>query len=79
VVDVVLVFVAFVPSLLHHNDVGITYPTIYNLIMELVRSVPLYSMAMLQSMVIVTKVPFVTTPIHIVVNMRFRPCTPRET
>ncbi len=30
------------PSLLHHNDVGITYPMIYNLKMEPVRYLPLY-------------------------------------
>ncbi len=32
-----------------------------------------------QSMVTVTEAPFVTTPAHIVVSMRSRPQTPRET
>jgi hypothetical protein len=47
--------------------------------MEVVRSIPLYYVAMPQSMVIVTKVPFVIAPTHIVVNMRSKPQTPRET
>jgi hypothetical protein len=37
--------VVHAPSLLHHNDVGITYPIILNLRMELVRFVPLYFVA----------------------------------
>jgi hypothetical protein len=36
-------------------------------------------MAMLQSIIIVTEVPFVTTPTHIVVGIWSRPRTPRET
>jgi hypothetical protein len=44
--DVVLFFIAPTPSLLHHNNVGITYRGTSNLRMELVRFVPLYSMAM---------------------------------
>ncbi len=44
-----------------------------------VRSIRLYYVAMLQSMVIVTEAPFVTTPSHIVVGMRSKPQTPRET
>jgi hypothetical protein len=38
------IFVAPTPSLLHHNDVGVTYPTIFNLRLE---PVLLYSMAMI--------------------------------
>jgi hypothetical protein len=45
-VDVVHVYVAPTPSLLHHNNVGVTYPTIFNLRMELVKYVLLYFMAM---------------------------------
>jgi hypothetical protein len=41
--------------------------------MELVKFVPLYYVAMLQSMIIIIETPFVTTPIHIVVGMRSRP------
>jgi hypothetical protein len=34
--DVVLVFIAPTPILLHHNNVGITYPGTSNLRMELI-------------------------------------------
>ncbi len=71
--DVVSIFVALALSLLHHNNVGITYPRTFNLKMELVRSIPLYSMAMFQSMVTLPEVPFVITPTHIIVSMRSRP------
>ncbi len=70
-VDVVLDSITHAPSLLHHNDVGVTYPT--NLRMEPLKFVPLHFMAMPQSMVTITKAPFVTTLVHIVVNMRYKP------
>jgi len=54
VVHVVLIFVTHVSNLLHHNNVGVTYLRTSNLRMEPIRSIPLYSMAMLESMVIVT-------------------------
>jgi hypothetical protein len=47
--------------------------------MELIRSIPLYFMAMFYSMVIIIEVPFVTTPTHIVVGMRSKPQTLRGT
>jgi hypothetical protein len=68
---IIPIYVAFAPNMLHHNNVGITYARASNFRMELIRSVPLYFVAMLQSMVIVTEVPFVTTPTHIIVGMRF--------
>jgi hypothetical protein len=55
--------------MLHHNNVGITYPTIPNLRMELL----LYFVAMPQSMVIIIEAPFVIAPVHIVVNMKSKP------
>jgi hypothetical protein len=73
VVDVIFVFVAPTPSLLHHNDVRVTYPTFFYLRMEPVRFIPLYFVAMLQSMVTIIEVPFVTTPIHIIVNVKSKP------
>jgi len=76
---VVPIYIAPAPSLLHTNNVGVTYPRTFNLRMEPVRSVPLYYMAMLESMVIIFKVPFVTTPAHTVVGMWSKPQTPRET
>jgi len=47
--------------------------------MELIRFVPLYFTAMLQSTFTIIEVPFVTTPAHIVVSMKSRPQTLRET
>jgi hypothetical protein len=44
---VVPIFVAPVPSLLHQNNIGVTYAGTSIFKMELIRSVPLYSMAML--------------------------------
>jgi hypothetical protein len=53
--DVVHVFIALAPSLLHHNNVGVAYPGTSNFKMEQIRSIPLYFVAMFQSMVIVIK------------------------
>ncbi len=72
-VNVVLIFVAHLPNLLHHNNVGITYAGTSNFKMELVRFVPLYFVAMLQSMVTIVKVPFVITPTQTIVGMKSRP------
>ncbi len=46
VVDVVPISVAHVPSLLHQNHIKDTYAKTSNFIMEPVRSMPLYYMAM---------------------------------
>jgi hypothetical protein len=51
VTDVVLVPEALPPSLLHHDDVGVIYPVIFNLEMEPVRSIPLDFVVMPQPMV----------------------------
>jgi hypothetical protein len=47
--------------------------------MELVRSVPLYSMVMPQSMITVIEAPFISTLVHIVDGVKSKPQTPRET
>jgi hypothetical protein len=78
-VDVVLISVTRVSNLLHHNNVGLTYPITFNFRMELVKSVPLYYVAMPHSMVIVIEAPFGTTPSHIIVGMRTKPQTIKET
>jgi hypothetical protein len=78
-VDVMPNFVALVPNLLHQKNVGVTYPRTSNFRMEPIRSIPLYFVAMLQSMVTITKIPFVTTLAHIIVGMRSKPQTLRET
>jgi hypothetical protein len=63
--------------LVHHNNVGATYAKTSNFKMELVRFVPLYFVAMLQSTVTITKVPFVSTLVHNVVGIESIPQTPR--
>ncbi len=62
--DVAPNFVTLTPNLFHHNNVKITYAGTSNFIMELVKSIPSYSMAMPYSMLIITKVPFIITPIN---------------
>jgi hypothetical protein len=77
VANIVPIFVVPTPNLLHHNNVGATYARTYNFKMELIRFVPLYFVAMPQSMVIVIEAPFVIKLAHIVVGMRSKPWTPR--
>jgi hypothetical protein len=72
-VDIIPICVALAPNVLHHNNVRITYEGTSNFRMELVSSIPLYFVAMLQFMVIVIEAPFVIAPTHNVVGMRFRP------
>jgi hypothetical protein len=72
-VDVVLIYVAPTPSLLYYNNVGVTHVGTFNFKMELVTYVPLYYVAMFQFMIKIIEAPFVITPIHIVVGMKFRP------
>jgi hypothetical protein len=45
--------------------------------MEPVRFVPLYFMAMLQSIIIITKAPFMSTLVTIIGSMKSKPHTPR--
>ncbi len=77
--NIVHVFVTLAPNLLHHNNVGVTYVGTSNFIMELVRSIPLHYVVMLEFMIIVIEVPFVSTPVHTVVGMRFKPQTLKGT
>ncbi len=44
--NVVPIFVALVSNMLHHNNVGVTYPRTSNLRMEPIKYVPLYFVAM---------------------------------
>ncbi len=44
--NVVPIYVALIPSMLHQNNIGITYVRTSNFIMEPVRSMPLYFVAM---------------------------------
>jgi hypothetical protein len=67
--DVVLISIAPIPNLFHHNNVGVTYVRTSNFIMELVRFVPLYFVAMPHSMVIVIEVPLTTTLAHTIASV----------
>jgi hypothetical protein len=73
IVNVVPIFGAFAPNLLHDNKVGITYAITSNFRVELVRSVQLYFMAMPHFMVRVTEAPFTITPTHTIFGMKFTP------
>jgi hypothetical protein len=77
-IDVVPIFVPPIPSLLHQNNIGITYARTSNFRMELVRYVPLYFVAMAQSIIILTEASFVSTHVHTIDGVRSRPQTPRE-
>ncbi len=44
--NVVPIFIALVPNILHQNNIGITYAGTSNFRMEQVKYVPLYTMAM---------------------------------
>jgi hypothetical protein len=72
-VDVVPIFVAFIPSMLHQNNIGVTYARTSNFRMEQVRPMPLYYVAMPQFIIIVTKVLFVSALVHIVDGVKSRP------
>jgi hypothetical protein len=79
VVDVVPIFVALVPSLLHQNNIGVTYAGTSNFRMEAIRFVPLYFVAMLKSMIIVIEAPFVSVLVHTVVGIKSNLQTPTGT
>jgi hypothetical protein len=79
VADVVLIFVALIQSLLHQDNIGVTYVGTSNFRMEPITFVPLYYMAMPQFIITITKVSFVSTLVNIVVGSKSRPQTPRGT
>jgi len=79
VADVVLIYVAPAPSLLHHNNIGVTYAKISNFRMELVKFVPLYFVAMIQLIITVIETPFISTPIHNIVGIMSKPQIPNGT
>ncbi len=77
--DVVLIYVAPTPSLLHHNNVGVTYAKISNFRMEPIKFIPLYFVAMIQPIIIVIETPFVSTPIHNIIGIKLKPQVPNGT
>ncbi len=79
VADVISIFIASLPSLLHQNNVGVTYAKISNFKMELVKSMPIYFVAMPKSIITITEVLFVSALVHIVDGVKSKPQTPRGT
>ncbi len=75
--NVIPIYVAHASNMFHHNNVGITYVRTSNFRVEQVRSIPLYSVVMPHSMVIVIEAPFSTTQTHTIIGMRSKPQTPR--
>jgi len=78
VVDVVHIYVVSIPSLLHQNNIGVTYVRTSNFKME-PRFVPLYFVAMPQSMIIIIEAPFVLASVHTIDGVRSKVQTPRGT
>jgi hypothetical protein len=76
-VDVVPIFITHVQSLLQQNNIGVTYVGTSNFKMEPIRFVPLYFMAMFQSIVIGFEAPFVSALVITLGSIRSRPHTPR--
>jgi hypothetical protein len=74
-----VIFVVPIQSLLQQNNIGVTYARTSNFRMELVRFMPLYYVAMPQSIITITKAPFVLTLVTNVDGIKYRPHTPRGT
>jgi hypothetical protein len=79
VVDVIPISIAHVQSQLQQNNIGITYARTSNFRMDPVRYVPLYFVAMPQSIITVIEAPFVLAPIITIGSIKSRPHTLRGT
>ncbi len=77
-VDVVLISVAPIQSLLQQNNIGVTYAKTSIFRMELIRFVPLYFVAMPQSIITVIEVPFVLALVTIIGGIKFKPHSKRN-
>ncbi len=77
--NIVPIFVALIQSLLHQRRYwSWTYlRKNFKFRMELVTSMPLYSMAMPQFIIIITKAPFISTLVNIVIGIRSKSQIPR--
>jgi hypothetical protein len=73
VVDVIPTYVAHVPNLLHHNNVGVTYVGTSNFKVKLVVFKLLYYVAMPHYVVIVIKAQFTVALTHTIVGMKSKP------
>jgi hypothetical protein len=78
-VDVIPISVAPIQSLLQQNNIGVTYVGTSNFRMELVKSMPLYFMAMPQFIITIIKAPFVSTLVIIASNIISKPHTLKGT
>jgi hypothetical protein len=76
--NVIPIFAVSIPSLLHQNNIGVTYARTSNFKMEPIRSVPLY-VAMPRFIFTVTKALFILTLVHIVDGVKSKSQTPRGT
>jgi hypothetical protein len=76
-INVVPISITPIQSLLQQNNIKVNYVGTSNFKMELVRFVPLYFMAMLQSIIIITEASFVSTPVTIIGSIKSKPHTPR--
>jgi hypothetical protein len=79
VVDVIFIYVIPAPNQLHHNNDKIAYAITSNFIMEPIKFVPLYYVAITQPIITAIEAPFVLTPIHNIVGIKSKPQTPRGT
>ncbi len=77
--NVIPIFVAHVQSLLHQDNIRVTYARTSNFRMELVTSMPLYFVAMPQSIILVIEALFVLMPINITIGIRSRTQTQKGT
>ncbi len=77
--NVIPIFVAHVQSLLHHDNIRVTYAKTLNFKIEPLTSMPLYFVAMPQSIILVIEAPFVLMPINIAIGIRSRPQTRKGT
>ncbi len=77
--DVVPISITLTQGLLHNTSIIITYAKTSNFRMEPIGFIPLYFVAMPQSMITVIEVPFVLAQVHSVVSIKSKPQTPRGT
>jgi len=73
VANVVFISIAPIPSLLHQNNIGVTYVGPSNFRMEPIRSMPLHFLVMPQFIITVIETLFISTPIHIANGVKSKP------
>jgi len=73
IVEDVPISITPIPSLLHQNNIGVTYVGPSNFIMEPIISMPLHFMVMPQSIIIAIETSFVSILIHTIDGVKSRP------